>query len=437
MPNFATVFGQKGNSQLDVTLLNALFRNSPEQEPAPLQLKASPSKKERCISILDFRRALSIEVALRKAPVTSEELGNRLQTLDIGHEDIQPDDLERLLGKMPTTEEAKLLLAQADAPERLRDLERQVLPLCRVADAERRLALLHLGLSHTTQSAQLAERFACTHRAASAVLASTKLHNVLRHCLQIANYINHGSDQGAKTFSVASFSAFATFKLGNSSALHYLCLTVCNTTFLAGLRAELERVFEAARESTEVQHEELQAFCAHIADAEAHLATEPDELARRRMTDLLKALTMEQAALIKAQEEARAHVEKAQRFLGERSAVLAKSEVFFSHIVCLVEHLQAALAEVESDPQRWNKVADVIRPQCDSVFFSGEEESPEGSMDCSGGPDDLEGDDHEAFPGFHTGVTRRRKKRISVLADGLSVQGVSGAVNSGASFPGD
>jgi len=414
-----------------------LFRSNPEQEPPPLQLKPSPRKKERCISILDFRRALSVEVALRRAPVTAEELSNRLQTLDFCHEDIQPDDLERLLGKMPTTEEAKLLLAHADAPERLRDLERQVLPLCRVADAERRLALLHLGLSHTVQSAQLAERFACTHRAASAVLASNKLHNVLRHCLQIANYINHGSDQGAKTFSVASFSAFASFKLGNSTALHYLCLTVCDTTFLTGLKAELEHVFEAARESTEVQHEELQAFCAHITDAEAHLATEPDDLARSRMTDLLKALTVEQAALLRAQEEAKAHVEEAQRFLGERSAVLAKSEVFFSYIVSLVRHLQAALAEVENDPQRWKKLADIPRPQHQNLLLPDEEEeSPEASMESSG-PAGLEMDDQQAFPGCHTSVTRRRRKRVSVLADGLSVQGVSGAVNSGASFPGD
>lgn len=145
-----------------------------------------------------------------------------------------------------------------------------------------------------------------------------------------------------------------------------------------------------------------------------------------------------EAALLRAQEEAKAHIEEAQRFLGERSAVLAKSEVFFSHIVSLVQHLQAALAEVESDPQRWIKLADVPRPQRENMLLPGEEEeSPEGSMESFGGPDDLESDDQEAIPGCHTSVTKRRKKRVSVLADGLSVQGVSGAVNSGASFPGD
>lgn len=460
-PTFTTVFGGQDSAPLDLPLLNALFSGHQHRHQVP---RLSVKRKD-CISTLDFRRALGIEIALSKARISTQELSACLQTLDLNHSRIHLDDIERLLGKMPTAEESELLLLHAGAPETLRHLEQQLLPLCYVADAERRLGLLHIGLSHATQCAQLMKCFECISCAAAEVLASARLHNILRYCLQIANYINHGRVDGAKTFSVASFSAFAAFRLGNSSALHYLCLTMCDAAFMRGLKADLEHVFQAARESTDTHNEEMQAFCAYSTEAEAHIATEPDRLARARAAELFEALTSEQEALLQAQQIVRLRAEEAQRFLGERATVLAKSEAFFAHIVGVVRHLELALAEVEQNPQRWHDLAAAMVLQVPTAVPA-QPAAPYATSSLAGAltagtraitPASAASPDHgvtrlEAGPEVDLTLLatpprepeavaradpgrRKHNKRISVLADGLSVQSISGAVNSGAVFP--
>jgi len=351
MPSFTTVFGEKDVS-LDLPLLHALL-GSQEQRPPPTERAPLSARKGDGVSVLDFRRAMGLEIALSRVSASPEAIRSCLRALDFSGKVVGAEDVGLLLGKLPCAEEAQLLLKHAGAPDKLRELERRALPLCQVPDAERRLRLLHIGMSHAAAYSNLLQSFECMHQAASEVLASVRLHNVLRCSLQIANYINHGSLEGAKTFSVGSFSAFASFKLGSSSALHYLCLTLCTADFVRGLKADLEAVFKAARESCEAQQEELRAFSTFATDAEGHLETEADEDARARVSDLLRVLAMELTSLQQAEKRAKLRVEEAQRFLGERAAVLSKGEVFFSHVVDLVRHLEDAQADVAQNPQKW------------------------------------------------------------------------------------
>lgn len=353
MPSFTTVFGEQApqDASLDLPLLQALFAGA-EQRPPPVERSLS-LKRESGVSVLDFRRAMGLEIALSKVSASPEALRACLLALDFACEEVGVEDVERLLGKLPSAEEAQLLMKHEDAPDKLRELERRILPLCVVADGERRLRLLHIGMSHATAYAHLVTSFECMHQAASEVLASARLHSVLRCSLQIANYINHGSLEGAKTFSVASFPAFASFRLGSSTALHYLCLTLCNAEFVRLLKEDLAAVFRAARESSEAQQEEMRTFSTFATDAEDHLETEVNEETRGRVSDLLRVLGSEQTSLQQAETRAKQRVEEAQRFLGERAAVLSKSETFFSHVADIVRHLEEALADLAQSPQKW------------------------------------------------------------------------------------
>merc|ERR1712232_1399752 len=90
--------------------------------------------------------------------------------------------------------------------------------------------------------------------------------------LKIANYINHGSTDGAKAFSVKSLPAFTSFKVGNASALQYLCRALCNVEFVQGLEQELVHVSQAARENTTSLNQDITAVGHAVTFVENQLA---------------------------------------------------------------------------------------------------------------------------------------------------------------------
>merc|ERR1719210_959420 len=100
------------------------------------------------------------------------------------------------------------------------------------------------------------------------VISSMRLRELLRAVLRTANYINHGSSEGAKAFSVKSLPAFASFSVGSVSTLHYLCLTLCDPPFIKQLQQDLAHVQEASRDSLSGQQQDVATFGQFVAYTE-------------------------------------------------------------------------------------------------------------------------------------------------------------------------
>lgn len=327
------------------------------------------------VRVLDGIRAQNMAIVLNRLPVTPEELCSRLREggdlVDSPSSDLCAEDVELLLGQLPTAREVQELLVHADRPEELRDVERKVLPFCTLPNAQTRLRLLHIGLTHAEQYTNVLIRLEQTQTAASEVLGSRSLHHLLRMVLKTANYINHGADQGAVALTVRSLEAFASFRVGSASALHYLCLSFCDAAFLQRLNSELGHLRPAARDCTHSQEHDVRAFGHLAALVERELegqgagatassstdAVSPSAANAGATAELLAALRAEHGALQQAAGQARARAEEAQRFLGETGQRPLPSEEFFANIVHFLDLLSQASAEISRDPARWKRRA--------------------------------------------------------------------------------
>jgi len=280
---------------------------------------------------------------------------------------LRAEDMELLLGKLPTADEAKLVLMHAGAQRQLRDIEEKILPLCRLQDAEIRLRIAHIAATHVAQHTRLMERVGTMQVASAEVLTSTKLHKVLRTALKVANYINHGDrtgSTGAKAISMRSLPAFTAYTIGGASALDYLCVTLCDVDFLEELTSDLRNVPGAARENSRTLKQELDAFRWACRFVESHakpliekavLEEEPSMIswlfeamlpttvttAEEQLGALLEVLRREERELERGHKAAELACAEAQHFLGDQSGSLAAEE-FFGHLAGFLSALLRA-----------------------------------------------------------------------------------------------
>lgn len=350
-----TIFSEEasGGQEFDVSLLNAMMGSSTSQSSRPC--KWLP-KAEHGVCLLSSARAQNIAITFGKLGISPTDLATLLIDLDFAQQRLKPEDCELLLGKLPTPEETKLLLKNASRIDELRDIERQVMPLCSVPAAETRLKLIYIALTHATEYEGLQKRLECTWQASSEVISSMRLRELLRAVLRIANYINHGSSDGAKSFSVKSLPAFASFTAGNVSTMHYLCLSLCDPEFVALLRQELAHVPEASRESSLAQQQDVNTFAQFVAYTETQLAaTAGDEGATGRLQALHATLAEQSKTLQRTLERVRMHVEDVQRFFGDPGSALLPGEEFFGYITNFVNLLASTSQQVQQNPKRWQR----------------------------------------------------------------------------------
>mmetsp|Transcript_35545 Transcript_35545/g.102392 ORF Transcript_35545/g.102392 Transcript_35545/m.102392 type:complete len:1130 (-) Transcript_35545:428-3817(-) len=346
-PQHSTVFGTTAGEPLEDLELAAALSKAKEEEKPKHDRASSFVPVERGIVVLAYRRAMTMEVAWAKVNISPSSLSGILKTLEFNHPDLATNDVERLVGKMPTPQEAKAIMIHATASDELRRLEEHISPLCQVPDVERRLSLVHCARTHVARFRSLKQDCECIERAASEVRHCEALHRVLGTALKIANLINHGSSEGAQSFPVSSFSAFANFKVGSVSSLFFLCSKLCTDGFLEALEADLEHVFRAARGSTSAHQEETTQLVAQRDEAKLHIATERDLRAKEHAEALLFKLNTELVQLSRADDVAKAAVRQAQLFLCERADSPIPCEEFFSHVVQLVQHLRRVTSSPE------------------------------------------------------------------------------------------
>lgn len=409
-PKSTTVFGDNAVENINGPLLDAFLRGQekPTYQQNPQQSRPSAARADDggIVSIIEPRRAMRMEIVLKQVQSSPEQVCACLRVMDLSGTVVNGDDVERLLGIIPTEEDCQQLQMYHDVPERLRSLERMILPFAFVENASERLRLLHIGLAHGSRFRLLRERIQKMHMAAHEVRHGKMLHNVLCWCLQIANQIHHGSLEGATSFAVASFPAFARYRMASDlTALHYLSLTRCNTEFVRELKASLANVPEAARESSEDHKDELQALHEFARHAESFLAVEADADVRVRIVALHQELIGEIATLQRDREEALQLVNEAHAYLGQRKA---KPEEFFTHVVQLLRHLEDTAREVKEHPERFQAV---IR---DAV--------------AAAAPNRTDQEQQAVIQDSNSAATGLP---VSVLANGLSVLGAVGVLNDG------
>jgi len=371
-------------SEFDPRLLTAVLGG----QAAPLRRERLPSDpgKQTGIRVFDTVRAQHIAIMLSRLPVPVEEVCTSLQAVDCADVGLPAEGVELLLGKLPTRRESQQLLAHAGHAEELRDVERKMLPLCNLPDLEGRLRVIHVNLTHTDRFSALRGRFECMHEAAKEVLASARLHDLLRLVLKVANYINYGLPEGAVAIPVRSLPAFASFRIGSVSALHYLGLTLCSESFLRGLASDLAHLREAARQNTPALKQELSDFQELIGSVEGQLSlnaaatgggtggtasadvADPlcDEVgtggslaltvAETSSRFLLRELRKEYAALQLSADRAWGTGAEAQRFLGDSASRLAPNEEFFGHISAFINSISAVVRDIGRNPRRWERV---------------------------------------------------------------------------------
>jgi len=149
-------------------------------------------RKQKGVCLFSNVRAQNIGVVLSKLPFNPEDVLANFQKLDFTRLNVQSEDVALLLKQLPNEEEARLLLAHADHPEKLRDIKRRMLSLCMEDWAEKKHRLLHIFGSHRQDFERLSSRLEVVCRAAQEVMCSTNLAELLSFLLETGNYINYG-----------------------------------------------------------------------------------------------------------------------------------------------------------------------------------------------------------------------------------------------------
>lgn len=423
-----------------------------EAQETKVQAKETPEKVERSIAVLGHRRAMPMEVAWKKVKITPAELVRELQAMDLNSTRLESSDVERLLGKMPDEHESKAIKAHAKEFNKLRQIEQLVFPLTDVSDSERRLRIIIIAKTHEARYNALVEYFESAQMAASEVRHCERLHSVLRTALQMLNFINHGTREGAQSFPVSSFATLANFKLKKRSALHFLCSSMSDD-LMPCLESDLKHVFLAARGSTQAQKEEIDALRSLYADVRQHVKEETDESAKGSVVELQGKLDLAQARLQQSEVAAKAGVGDAQRFLGERVDGQMPNEEFFSHIVQIVNQLKKGIREVLAQREKESKLDSASTASAASTprssragslglgpsfsfapaqIFSGSK-SPTGPTSPSDAAVrkllEVAGTNLERLP-----AAQHWDKTISWVADGVGVQGAIQALNEATSI---
>jgi len=339
----ATIYDSSKAPMFNPDMITSLL--SP-QEARLMGRRSFTIKKEVGICVLNNMRAQNMAITMNRLCIPLETLCEHLFTLDYTHPDVQAEDLELLLDKLPSPDEAGAILKHGDRPELLRGIERQLLPLCRLSAAGPRIRLSHLALTHEARYGSLLDHVQCLQAASTEVLASGRLRELFRVVLQISNYINHGTCAGALSFSVKSLAAFASFKERGFCALQCLCTALCSMDFVQGLEKDLEHVHQAALHSSAALGQEVVAFAGAVAFVESALQTVGVcDLAAARAALLLEPLRCELDALQLALDQAMLACEEAQRFCGEKmdDSQVLPCEEFFSCLSNFMAQLASAV----------------------------------------------------------------------------------------------
>jgi len=263
----ATVFGElvlRRDSRIDSDLMSEIFAPAGEKESKSFAPKA---QKAPGITVLNATRAHNLAIMLSRLRISTRDACEAISETRFEETQLGIEDLETIAAAMPTTDESKKLEGYMNAPGKLRDVEQKVLPLCSLSKG--RLRVMKTAVSFKTTNTFLKQRIQFVHGAASGLRGSEQFRELLGVTLQIGNFVNHGITEkdthagGVKGFAIESLHTLSTFKKGSISALHFLCLTLMQTSddsFLNSLLQSLGSTRDAKREHLPTLKRDVQSF---------------------------------------------------------------------------------------------------------------------------------------------------------------------------------
>jgi len=365
-----TVFGElpaRRESGIDSNLMQKMFSSRSPSSKQDAKGKTGILKAPIGIVLLAQNRAQNLAIAIRSLSCPTAELCKAIAELDFCNPCVLAEDLETLSSSLLTPDEVTKLSAHKDCPEKLRDVERSILPLCQLSPVS--LRAMRVVVSHLTVSSLLEQRCQVVHKAASQIRDSEEFRDLLAVILQIGNYINHGHAEvvegTARGFSIESLHVLSSFKRGGVSALHFLCLTMFQTgkQYFTELMAGLSHVKEASRECTGNLKADVQKFHADAEFLERLRKDMPEgSLEIHRVDEVLQSVLGRDAKLRTEHEQALTLSTEVQTFFSTPDKAVAKQlpfEEFCGHIAAFLQEFHGVWRELEAGKGIAKRVAQV------------------------------------------------------------------------------
>eukprot|EP00746_Dinoflagellata_sp_MGD_P010790 gnl/MRDRNA2_/MRDRNA2_122420_c0_seq1.p1 gnl/MRDRNA2_/MRDRNA2_122420_c0~~gnl/MRDRNA2_/MRDRNA2_122420_c0_seq1.p1 ORF type:complete len:762 (-),score=147.13 gnl/MRDRNA2_/MRDRNA2_122420_c0_seq1:75-2360(-) len=352
------------NIEIDNSLLTAMFKDTQKSPRIPGPAGVAP-RRSTGKALLDSKRAQNIAIVFGQLKSSTEEVCDQLRAMDFSEPLLSADQVELLLGALPTDEEAKLISSFVDSKEQLRDAERKVLPFCTVPHVDVRLKLLRSAMSHESLYESITSQLSDVQFASKQLMESKLLFKLFAAVLQSGNLVN-GAEQTkqkkVKSFAIETLPSICTFKIRETSMMHFLCITLhkSDPCFLQNLLVEIPNLKEAARIKLSALQEEVKAF-----RAEADSVQRGAEIVRDVQTiqggSGLESLVAKLHEEVNHLQENMAHAQKvqsaAQTYFGAEGK-LPPSEVFFGYFVEFLQSFTEAWREISQNPQKWRQFFD-------------------------------------------------------------------------------
>eukprot|EP00746_Dinoflagellata_sp_MGD_P128999 gnl/MRDRNA2_/MRDRNA2_63270_c0_seq1.p1 gnl/MRDRNA2_/MRDRNA2_63270_c0~~gnl/MRDRNA2_/MRDRNA2_63270_c0_seq1.p1 ORF type:complete len:702 (-),score=113.89 gnl/MRDRNA2_/MRDRNA2_63270_c0_seq1:281-2386(-) len=361
-----------GDLRIDVNLLTALFNNGTRRNSIPSTPRGSMPNTPRGMAVLDSKRAQKMAIVFGQLKSSTEDICKQLHEVDFSEPLLSIDQIDLVLGALPTSEEAKSITAVADKVC-LRDVERKVLPFCELPHCDLRLRLLRVSMSHLSCYESITSQLNEIQLACMQLQESTCLRKLFAAVLEAGNQVNGvaHTPQAVQSFSIETLSRIPTFKIGETSMVHFLCITLhkADPCFLQTLLGELGSLNNAARTKVDVLLEEIDAFRKEGVSVERDATSAFDGAGGcwYSVKRLIFKLREEIKELQQNMSRTNDVQSTAQAYFGA-SGKLPPSDTFFGYFTEFLSTFATVWHEICRNPEKWHRsLAETSENRCSSA----------------------------------------------------------------------
>lgn len=184
----------------DATAVNlAALRDAFAPQPRP---RRESQRRAPGVELLPLSTAQNIAIVLAKLRIDTGKLASALAQLEPAACVITPEEAARLLDVWPAAEVLQPIddyVRAGSDPSRLRDIERQVLPLVELPRMGPRLRLMNLAGTLDERVEEALMQLQRVQDVCAQIQASTILRDLLAVVLVLFNYVNFGMEAGEAT----------------------------------------------------------------------------------------------------------------------------------------------------------------------------------------------------------------------------------------------
>lgn len=181
-------------SNVDLDALRSVF--SPQTAGTGEANNSAATRRSSRIELLPRDTAQNVAIVVRKLRIDPAVLADALDRLEPAGCTLTSDEAERLCHALPSTDLLQPIKEYGKAdkdPQKLRDIERILLPLAMLTRLAPRLRLLVLSKTLGERLGDVVLRMSNLQAACEAVRSSSVLRDLLAIVLRVFNYVNFGS----------------------------------------------------------------------------------------------------------------------------------------------------------------------------------------------------------------------------------------------------